>query len=576
MSSNTNNTSVCSRTTRSAIRQQSELEARESRPTRRNNRLLLSLSPNIKARPTGLIFQGNPESYSRAISSSTEESCQTNALGSSRGSQKRKCPSEDDLGSVGFSSSPLNKNRFLKGQDRTIELRPDVVDCNCANDFMLVLHYLRGAYKRINDLDKTIHEQKKTINALLESIRYLEAHHTLGVVSPKTLSTSSAAQDKAKNQSVQEKGENLVTLDYSLTGAEESSGSEEERGRKRILKPRKDPILSLDPYADPAFEQYNRHQRMLEKGLRDISRSPCLEIGSSTHAVSSSATETVLGRRSRSETDDEEAEPSRRRQRISKTTQERLEDTVRALCKRVKEQDERILSLEIDIELLKKSIPSPTLLLLNFLESARESLKKPELTRVVEDEGEGSKPKEPQARRTSKRIVNKAQAMENKEELSKASGSNKRKTRDRFMSLQTSLKPPVENREKILQLEQRVFEKFLQQRIQYASECPVSEDQSRVLSSSPKSKASLHIVIQYQPIFKNNNQHVPKFMWHFKVPRVKQDQYKDSLGDYIDMGVHSKSVSSVPHGTNMDAEFFITDVQPKVDKASGTNRIPRR
>ncbi|KAF9895737.1 hypothetical protein BX616_008937, partial [Lobosporangium transversale] len=113
MSSNTNNTSVCSRTTKSAIRQQSELEAREARPTRRNNRLLLSLSPNIKARPTGLIFQGNvsrarirvpdslspePESYSRAISSSTEESCQTNALGSSRGSQKRKCPSEDDLG----------------------------------------------------------------------------------------------------------------------------------------------------------------------------------------------------------------------------------------------------------------------------------------------------------------------------------------------------------------------------------------------------------------------------------------------------------------------------------------------
>ncbi|ORZ08456.1 hypothetical protein BCR41DRAFT_359209 [Lobosporangium transversale] len=180
------------------------------------------------------------------------------------------------------------------------------------------------------------------------------------VVSPKTLITSSAAQDKGRSQSVQEKGENHITLDYSLTSIGESSGSEEERGRKRILKLRKDPILSLDPYADPALEQYNRHQRMLKKGLRDLSRSPSLEIGSSTHTVSSSATETVLGRRSRSETDDEEAEPSRRRQRISKTTQERLEDTVRALCKRVKEQDERILSLEVDIELLKKSIPSPT------------------------------------------------------------------------------------------------------------------------------------------------------------------------------------------------------------------------
>ncbi|ORZ20114.1 hypothetical protein BCR41DRAFT_395127 [Lobosporangium transversale] len=52
--------------------------------------------------------------------------------------------------------------------------------------------------------------------------------------------------------------------------------------------------------------------------------------------------------------------------------------------------------------------------LLNFLESARESLKKSELTRAVEDEGEGSKPKEPQARRTSKRIADKAQAMEHR------------------------------------------------------------------------------------------------------------------------------------------------------------------
>ncbi|ORZ12907.1 hypothetical protein BCR41DRAFT_422989 [Lobosporangium transversale] len=51
--------------------------------------------------------------------------------------------------------------------------------------------------------------------------------------------------------------------------------------------------------------------------------------------------------------------------------------------------------------------------LLNFLESARESLKKSELTRAVEDEGEGSKPKEPQARRT-KRIADKAQAMEHR------------------------------------------------------------------------------------------------------------------------------------------------------------------
>ncbi|ORZ01941.1 hypothetical protein BCR41DRAFT_401412 [Lobosporangium transversale] len=120
------------------------------------------------------------------------------------------------------------------------------------------------------------------------------------------------------------------------------------------------------------------------------------------------------------------------------------------------------------------------------------------------------------------------------------------------MSLQTSLKPPVENREKILQLEQRVFEEFLQQRIQYASECPVSEDQCRVLSSSPKSKASLHIVIQHQPIFKNNNQHVPKFMWDFKVARVKQDQYKDSLGDYIDMGVHSKKVRMLTNPARYD------------------------
>ncbi|ORZ06141.1 hypothetical protein BCR41DRAFT_425258 [Lobosporangium transversale] len=158
-------------------------------------------------------------------------------------------------------------------------------------------------------------------------------------ISHDTSSISSAIQDKGNSQFVQEKGVNHITLDYSLTSIGESSGSEEECGRERILKLRRDPILSLDSYADPAYEQFNRHRRMLEKGLRNISRSPSLEIGSST--IFSSVADTVLGRRSRSETDDEETESSRRRQRVSKTTQERLEDTVKALCARYVKKTER-------------------------------------------------------------------------------------------------------------------------------------------------------------------------------------------------------------------------------------------
>ncbi|ORZ16811.1 hypothetical protein BCR41DRAFT_370570 [Lobosporangium transversale] len=144
----------------------------------------------------------------------------------------------------------------------------------------------------------------------------------------------SAAQNKSKSHAIQEKGVNHATLDYSLTSGGESNGSEEERGRKRGLKLRRDPILSLGPYVDPAYEQFNRHCRMLEKELGNISRSSSLEIGPSAHTISSSATDTVLGRRSRGESNDEEVEPSRRRQRISKTMQEHLEDTVEALCER--------------------------------------------------------------------------------------------------------------------------------------------------------------------------------------------------------------------------------------------------
>ncbi|KAF9197306.1 hypothetical protein BGZ49_002314, partial [Haplosporangium sp. Z 27] len=57
-----------------------------------------------------------------------------------------------------------------------------------------------------------------------------------------------------------------------------------------------------------------------------------------------------------------------------------------------------------------------------------------------------------------------------------------------YYDIDWTLKPPVEDREETVQLEQRVFKEFLQRRNQYAPEYPVSEDQCRVLSSSSSSK----------------------------------------------------------------------------------------
>ncbi|KAF9897527.1 hypothetical protein BX616_005450 [Lobosporangium transversale] len=218
MSSNTrNNASSSSRTTRPVTRQQTESEAREARPTRRYNRLPLApLSPNIRTRSTGPIYHEDassirirvpdslspePEPSASAFSTSygelvrrasAGESCQTSGVCSSRGVQKGKRPREDDSGSVENSSSaPFNKrSRFLKGQDRTIELKQSVVDCICPDEFMLVFHHLRCAYKWIDGLDKTIVEQEKTINALLVRIQNLEALHASG--------SGSSPQNKGK------------------------------------------------------------------------------------------------------------------------------------------------------------------------------------------------------------------------------------------------------------------------------------------------------------------------------------------------------------------------------------------
>ncbi|ORZ08455.1 hypothetical protein BCR41DRAFT_144532 [Lobosporangium transversale] len=197
MSSNTrNNTSTCSRTTRLMTRQQAESEAQEARLSRSQNRLpLASLSLNIRARFAGPNHQENvsririrvpdslspePEPHTHASNTSSGESVrrgsareshQTNAAGSSRGVYKGKRSREDYSGSVeSSSSSPFNKkSRLLKGQD-----------CKCANEFKLVLHYLRGAYSRIDSLDEVIFEQGKTINVLSMRLQELEAKHASG------------------------------------------------------------------------------------------------------------------------------------------------------------------------------------------------------------------------------------------------------------------------------------------------------------------------------------------------------------------------------------------------------------
>ncbi|ORZ26933.1 hypothetical protein BCR41DRAFT_347086 [Lobosporangium transversale] len=168
-------------------RQQAESEAQEARLSRSQNRLpLASLSLNIRARFAGPNHQENvsririrvpdslspePEPHTHASNTSSGESVrrgsareshQTNAAGSSRG---------DYSGSVeSSSSSPFNKkSRLLKGQD-----------CKCANEFKLVLHYLRGAYSRIDSLDEVIFEQGKTINVLSMRLQELEAKHASG------------------------------------------------------------------------------------------------------------------------------------------------------------------------------------------------------------------------------------------------------------------------------------------------------------------------------------------------------------------------------------------------------------
>ncbi|KAF8962662.1 hypothetical protein BGZ46_001136 [Entomortierella lignicola] len=150
-----------------------------------------------------------------------------------------------------------------------------------------------------------------------------------------------------------------------------------------------------------------------------------------------------------------------------------------------------------------------------------------------------------------------------------------------YYDIDWALKSPVEDPEKIVQLEQRVFEEFLQQRNQHAPEYPVLEDQCRVLSSSSRSKVSLHIVIPTYT-FENNNQHMLKFMQDFKAARSNQDQDENSLGDHIDIGVYTKSrgirclgsckrndmsrrfIRAPWHRSSVyasDMEFFITNVR---------------
>ncbi|ORY89531.1 hypothetical protein BCR41DRAFT_365994 [Lobosporangium transversale] len=168
-------------------RQQAESEAQEARLSRSQNRLpLASLSLNIRARFAGPNHQENvsririrvpdslspePEPHTHASNTSSGESVrrgsareshQTNAAGSSRGVYKGKRSREDYSGSVeSSSSSPFNKkSRLLKGQD-----------CKCANEFKLVLHYLR---------DEVIFEQGKTINVLSMRLQELEAKHASG------------------------------------------------------------------------------------------------------------------------------------------------------------------------------------------------------------------------------------------------------------------------------------------------------------------------------------------------------------------------------------------------------------
>ncbi|KAF9414397.1 hypothetical protein BGZ76_004877, partial [Entomortierella beljakovae] len=154
-----------------------------------------------------------------------------------------------------------------------------------------------------------------------------------------------------------------------------------------------------------------------------------------------------------------------------------------------------------------------------------------------------------------------------------------------YYDIDWTLKPSVEDPEKIVQLEQRVFEKFLQQCDRYAPEYPVSEDQCRFLSSSSRSKVSLHIVIPTYD-FNINSQHMLKFMQDFKTARSKQGQDENSL-DHIDMGVYTKNrgirclgsckrndmsrrfICAPWHQSSvqaLDAESFITNVRPDSTK----------
>ncbi|KAF9152564.1 hypothetical protein BGX20_005129, partial [Mortierella sp. AD010] len=160
-----------------------------------------------------------------------------------------------------------------------------------------------------------------------------------------------------------------------------------------------------------------------------------------------------------------------------------------------------------------------------------------------------------------------------------------------YYDIDWTLESPIKDLEKTVQLEQRVFEEFLQQRNHYAPEYPVSEDQCRVLSSSSRSKVSRHIVIPTYT-FDNNNQHIRKFMQNFKATRSKQDQDENSLGDHVDMGVYSKNrgirclgsckrndmsrrfIHAPWHQSSlhaMDVEFFITNVRPE---SARLNSIP--
>ncbi|KAF8968442.1 hypothetical protein BGZ46_010852 [Entomortierella lignicola] len=156
-----------------------------------------------------------------------------------------------------------------------------------------------------------------------------------------------------------------------------------------------------------------------------------------------------------------------------------------------------------------------------------------------------------------------------------------------YYDIDWTLKPPVEDREEIVQLEQRVFEEFLQQRNQYAPEYPVLGDQCQVLNSSSNSKVSLHIIIPIYT-FNNNNQHMLKFMQDFKHARCKQDQDENSLDDHIDMDVYSKNrgirylgsckrndmsrrficvLWRRPSVYALDMEFFITNIRADSTKS---------